>query len=151
MEGMQLSLSGKGNAAPRGGIPGDLIVVIEEDPHPELERDGIQLHYDLDISFVDAALGTSVEIPTLEGKAKIRIPAGTQGGKILRLKGKGLPSVEGYGRGDLLVTVNVWTPRTLSNREKELLEELRHSPNFQPQPNNKEKSFFSRMKEFFQG
>lgn len=151
MEGMQLSLSGKGNAAPRGGIPGDLIVVIEEEPHPELERDGIQLHYDLDISFVDAALGTSVEIPTLEGKAKIRIPAGTQGGKILRLKGKGLPSVEGYGRGDLLVTVNVWTPRTLSNREKELLEELRHSPNFQPQPNHKEKSFFSRMKEFFQG
>lgn len=150
MEGMQLSLSGKGNAAARGGIPGDLIVLVEEEPHDDLERDGTQLHYDLNIGFADAALGTSVEIPTLEGKAKIRIPAGTQGGKILRLKGKGMPSVDAYGRGDLLVTVNVWTPRTLSNREKALLEELRESPNFKPQPGLRDKSFFSRMKEFFQ-
>lgn len=149
-EGMQLSLNGKGNAAARGGIPGDLIVVIEEEPHADFERDGNHLHYDLYINIADAALGTSVDIPTLEGKAKIKIAPGTQGGKILRLKGKGVPSVEGYGHGDLLVTVNVWTPRNLNAEEKEILEKLRTSENFNPHPGGRDKSFFSRMREFFQ-
>ncbi|HRY99785.1 MAG TPA: molecular chaperone DnaJ [Bacteroidales bacterium] len=149
-EGMQLSLNGKGNAAARGGIPGDLIVVIEEEPHAEFERDGNHLHYDLYLNIADAAMGTTVDIPTLEGKAKVKIAPGTQGGRILRLKGKGLTSVEGYGQGDLLVTVNVWTPRNLTSEEKEILEKLRTSENFNPQPGGRDKSFFSRMREFFQ-
>lgn len=149
-EGMQLSLNGKGNAAARGGIPGDLIILVEEEPHAHFERDGNHLHYDLYMNIADAALGASVDVPTLDGKAKIKITPGTQGGKILRLKAKGLPSVEGYGRGDLLVNVNVWTPKNLSNEEKEILEKLRNSPNFEPQPGGRDKSFFSRMKEFFQ-
>ena len=150
MEGMQLSLSGKGNAAARGGIPGDLIILVEEEPHAHFERDGNHLHYDLYLNIADAALGAGVDVPTLDGKARIKIAPGTQGGKILRLKGKGLPSVEGYARGDLLVTVNVWTPKTLSSEERELMEKLRNSDNFVPQPGGHDKSFFSRMKEFFQ-
>jgi len=149
-EGIQLSVSGKGNAAARGGVPGDLIVVIEEAPHDDLMRDGINLLYDLYISFPDAALGTSVEIPTLEGKARIKIEAGTQGGKILRLKGKGIPSLNSYGRGDLLVNINVWTPRSLDRKEKEVMEQLLHSDNFKPNPNSKDRSFFERMREYFQ-
>jgi molecular chaperone DnaJ len=148
-EGMQLSVGGKGNAAPRGGVPGDLIVSIEEIPHEELQRDGNNLYYNCQINFVDAALGTTVEIPTLEGKAKIKIEPGIQSGKILRLRSKGLPEVNSYSRGDLLVDVNVWTPQQLSAEEKELLEKLRTSPNFQPGKGKKEKSFFDRMKEYF--
>jgi molecular chaperone DnaJ len=148
-EGMQLSVGGKGNAAPRGGVPGDLIVSIEEIPHEELQRDGNNLYYNCQVNFVDAALGTTVEIPTLEGKAKIKIEPGTQSGKILRLRSKGLPEVNSYSRGDLLVDVNVWTPQQLSAEEKELLEKLRTSPNFQPGKGKKEKSFFDRMKEYF--
>lgn len=149
-EGMQLSMSGKGNAAPRGGIPGDLIILIEEIPHETLKRDGINVIYDLYINFVDAALGTSAEIPTIDGKAKIKIDAGTQAGKILRLKGKGVPEVNSYHRGDQLVYVNVWTPKALSAEEKALLEQLRASPNFKPQPGKNEKSFFERVKEYFE-
>jgi len=148
-EGMQLSISGKGNAAARGGIPGDLLVVIEEEKHPELTRDGINLLYDLYISFTDAALGTSEEIPTIDGKARIKIAPGTQGGKVLRLKGKGLPDVNGYGRGDLLVNINIWTPKNLSREEKAMLEKLSRSPNFKPNPSSKDKSYFERMREFF--
>jgi molecular chaperone DnaJ len=148
-EGMQLTVSGKGNAAERGGIPGDLIIVIEEVPHEFLQRDGDQLIYDLYISFVDAALGTSVEIPTIEGKAKIKIEPGTQAGKVLRLKGKGVPQVNGYHRGDLLVNINVWTPQQLSTDEKKALEKLRDSENFKPRPGKGDKSFFERMKEYF--
>lgn len=148
-EGMQLSISGKGNAGPRGGIPGDLLVVIEEIQHPDFTRDGHNLYYDLYISFVDAVLGESVDIPTLEGKARIKIESGTQGGRILRLKGKGLPGINTYGRGDLLVTINVWTPQQLSKEEHKIIEKLKHSENFQPDPSKKEKNFFSRMKEFF--
>jgi len=149
-EGMQLSMSGKGNAAPRGGIPGDLIILIEELPHETLKRDGTNVIYDLYINFVDAALGTSVEIPTIDGKAKIKIESGTQGGKILRLKGKGVPEVNSYHRGDQLVYVNVWTPKALSPEERELLERLRSSPNFKPQPGRNEKTFFERIKEYFE-
>lgn len=148
-EGMQLSVGGKGNAGPKDGIPGDLIMVIEEKEHEELKRDGKNLHYDLHINFADAALGTSVQIPTVKGKAKIKIDGGTQAGKVLRLKGKGLPDVEGYGKGDLLVNVNVWTPRKLSGEEKEMLKKLKESPNFQPDPDKKDKGFFENMKEYF--
>ncbi len=149
-EGMQLSMSGKGNAAPRGGVPGDLIILIEEIPHETLKRDGNNVIYDLHISFIDAALGTSVEIPTIDGKAKIKIDAGTQGGKILRLKAKGVPEVNSYHRGDQLVHINIWTPKALSREERELLEQLQGSPNFKPSPGKNEKSFFERMKEYFE-
>lgn len=149
-EGMQLSMSGKGNAAPRGGVPGDLIILIEEIPHETLKREGNNVIYDLHVSFVDAALGTSIEIPTIDGKARIKLEPGTQGGKILRLKGKGIPEVNSYHKGDQLVQVNVWTPKTINNEERELLEKLRSSPNFKPNPGKNEKSFFDRMKEYFE-
>jgi molecular chaperone DnaJ len=148
-EGMQLSMSGRGNAAPRGGIPGDLLVVIEEQEHAHLKREGNNLFYEQVISFTDATLGTSVEIPTLDGKAKIKIDPGTQPGKILRLRGKGLPEVNSYSKGDLLVSVNVWVPNVLSKEEKKTLEKLNESENFQPGKNSKDKGFFDRMKEYF--
>lgn len=115
-EGMQLSLSGKGNAARRGGVNGDLIVLVEEQEHPQLVRDGNDLLYNVFVSFPEAVLGDSAEIPTLEGKVKVKVEPGTQPGKILRLRGKGLPDVNGYGKGDLLVKVNVWIPKSLSKR-----------------------------------
>lgn len=149
-EGMQLNVSGKGNAAPRGGVPGDLLVVVEEAEDEMLKRDGNNLHYDLYLNFADAALGTTSEVPTVEGKAKIKIDAGTQGGKVLRLKGKGIPYVNAYGRGDLLVNISVWTPKSLSSEEKKLLENLRKSENFVPRPGAGDKSFFERMKEYFE-
>jgi molecular chaperone DnaJ len=148
-EGMQLSMSGKGNAGPRGGIPGDLIIAIEEVEHEQLKREGNNLYYDHYISFIDASLGTTVEVPTLEGKAKIKIDAGTQSGKVLRLKGKGVPDINGYGRGDLLVNINVWTPQSLTSEEKKMLESLRNSNNFKPNPSKKDKGFFERMKEYW--
>ncbi|MBI3502409.1 MAG: molecular chaperone DnaJ [Bacteroidetes bacterium] len=150
VEGMQLSMSGKGNAGPRGGIPGDLIIAIEEQEHEHFEREGNNIYYEHHLNFVDAAIGTSVEVPTLEGKAKVKIDAGTQPGKILRLKGKGIPDVNGYGRGDLLISINVWTPQHLSSEEKKALEKLRESENFEPHPDKKDKSFFERMKEMFE-
>ncbi|MRX46872.1 molecular chaperone DnaJ [Pedobacter puniceum] len=149
-EGMQLSMSGKGNAAPRGGVPGDLIILIEEVPHETLKREGINIIYDLHVSFVDAALGTSVEIPTIDGKARIKLEPGTQGGKILRLKGKGIPEVNSYHKGDQLIQVNIWTPKNINHEERELLEKLRTSENFKPNPGKNEKSFFDRMKEYFE-
>lgn len=148
-EGMQLAVNGKGNYAARGGVPGDLLVLIEEQEHPELIRDGNNLLYDLYVNFADASLGTSTEVPTVEGKAKIKLAPGTQGGKVLRLKGKGLPDVNGYGKGDILVNVNVWTPRTLSKEERKMMEKLQKSENFAPSPTSKDKSYFDRMREFF--
>ncbi|WP_291400821.1 molecular chaperone DnaJ [Daejeonella sp.] len=148
-EGMQLSMGGKGNAAPRGGTPGDLIILIEETPHESLKREGNNVIYDLHISFIDAAIGASIEVPTIDGKAKIKIDAGTQGGKILRLKGKGVPEVNSYHRGDQLIYVNIWTPKALSKDELEILERLKDSPNFKPQPGKNEKSFFDKMREYF--
>jgi molecular chaperone DnaJ len=148
-EGMTLNVAGKGNAGPFGGIPGDLLVQIEEEEHAELKRDGVNLYYDLYVNFADAALGASVEIPLVKGKAQIKIDAGTQSGKILRLKGKGLKEVNGYGQGDLLVNINVWTPQKLNDEEKKLLEKLRDSANFKPAPGTKDKSFFQRVKEMF--
>ncbi len=149
-EGMQLSMQGKGNAAPRGGINGDLLIVIEEEDHADLKREGNHLIYSLNISFPDAAMGTSVEIPTIDAKAKIKIDAGTQSGKVLRLKGKGLPDINAYGRGDLLVEISVYTPTHLSSEEKKILEGFKESKNFQPNPNKKEKGFFERMKDYFE-
>lgn len=148
-DGMQLSVSGKGNAAARGGINGDLIVVIEEIPHNELKRDGNNLLYDHYISFPDAVLGTTIEIPTVDGKAKVKIPAGTQGGKVFRLRGKGLPSVEYHGVGDLLVNINIWTPQGLSSEETKIMEDFAKSSNFAPKPTSKDKSFFDRMRDYF--
>jgi molecular chaperone DnaJ len=147
-DGMQLSMSGKGNDAPGGGIPGDLLILIEETEDKNLKRDGNNLIYDLHISFIDAALGTSVEVPSVGGKVRIKIEAGTQSGKILRLKGKGLKDVNGYETGDQLIYVNVWTPKKLSSEEKQKLESLRDSINFQPHPDGSEKGFFERMKEY---
>ena len=149
-EGMQLSMSGKGNAAPRGGIPGDLIILIEELAHEALKREGNNIIYDLHISFIDAAIGANVEVPTIDGKAKIKIDPGTQGGKILRLKAKGIPEVNSYHRGDQLIYVNIWTPKALSKDEREMLDTLKDSPNFRPQPGKNEKSFFDKMKEYFE-
>jgi molecular chaperone DnaJ len=148
-EGMQLSMSGKGNAGERGGMAGDLIIQIEEEAHAELVRDGLNVAYDLHISFPDAAFGTNVEVPTIDGRAKIKIPAGTQSGKIFRLKGKGFPEVQGYAKGDQLVYVNVWTPQDLTGEEKAILEKLNNSNNFKPKPDKNNKSFFERVKEAF--
>lgn len=149
-EGMQLSVTGKGNAGPFNGIPGDLIVVIEEIEHEDLRRDGEHLHYDAYVNFVDAVMGHSIEIPTVSGKAKIKVEPGTQSGKVLRLKGKGLPHVQRYGQGDLFVHINVWTPKKVSKEEKEILEKLRGSDNFTPSPDHHDKGFFQRMKDMFQ-
>ena len=149
-DGMQLSVSGKGNFAPIDGIAGDLIVVIEEVSHEFLNRDGKNLHYDLYISYSDAVLGSNPEIQTISSKVKIKLEAGIQSGKILRLRGKGLPSVESYGTGDLLVHVNVWTPQELTKDQKKFFESNRDQNSFQPAPDKKNKSFFDKVKEMFQ-
>lgn len=148
-DGMQLSLSGKGNVGAKNGAPGDLIITIEEIPHEHLERDGVNLLYDLNINIADAAVGQTIEVPTIDGRARIKIPPGTQSGKIFRLKSKGLPALQSYGKGDQLVQVNVWTPQKLNDDEKQLLEKLRQMPNFNPDPGKQEKGFFQRMKEMF--
>ncbi len=148
-DGMQLSVRGKGNAGAKGGPPGDLILVIKEKPHDHLKRDGSNLVYDLYLNFADAALGSNIEVPTLDGKASIKVPSGTQAGKVFRLKDKGLPSVQSYQKGDLLVQVNIWTPRMLNDEERELMEKLKGMPNFQPNPGKAEKGFFEKMKGFF--
>ena len=152
-DGMQLSMSGKGNAGERGGYPGDLLLLIEEDKHPDLVRNDLDVVYHLNISFPETVLGTQVEVPTIDGKAKIKIPAGTHSGKIFRLKGKGFPAFQSYEKGDQLVEVNVWSPQNLTNEEKEMLEKLRDSPNFQPSSQTKhdkeDKSIFDKIKDAF--
>jgi len=148
-EGMQLSLNSKGNAGERGGQSGDLIVLIEEEQHPQLQRDGLNVVYDLHISFPEAVFGTNLEVPTIDGKAKIKIPAGTQGGKIFRLKGKGFPAINSYEKGDQLIHVNIWTPQHLSSEEKTMMEKMQESTNFHPKPEKSDKSFFDKVKEMF--
>jgi len=148
-EGMQLSVGGRGNAGERGGAPGDLIILIEEEQHPELHRDGLNVAYELHISFTDAVFGLQAEVPTIDGKAKIKIPPGTQSGKIFRLKGKGFPGVNSYERGDQLIHVNVWTPQNVTAEEKIILEKLNESQNFQPKPDKNERSFFDKVREMF--
>ncbi len=147
--GMQMSVSGKGSAPRRGGVNGDLLVVIEEEEHIDLIRDGNDLIYNLYLSFPDAALGAAIEVPTIEGKVKIKIDPGTQPGKILRLRGKGLPEVNGYGHGDLLVNINVWIPKTLNKEERKIVEKFYESSNFKPNPDKNDKSLFERMKSYF--
>ncbi|MCE2789466.1 MAG: molecular chaperone DnaJ [Saprospiraceae bacterium] len=148
-EGMQLSMRGKGNAGQAGGPSGDLLINIEEKPHDHFSRDGMNVVYELFLNFADAALGTQAEVPTLSGNVKVKIPPGTQAGKIFRLKGKGLPSLQQYGKGDQLINVNIWTPKNLTNEETQMLEKMRNMPNFNPTPDNNEKGFFDRMKEYF--
>lgn len=150
-KGMQMTVSGKGNAPRRGGVNGDLLVVIDEEEHPELIREGNDLIYNLFISIPDAILGTHVEVPTVDASVKIKIDPGTQPGKILRLRGKGLPEVNGYGKGDLLVNVNVWIPKSLNRDETRLIEKFRESSSFIPNPDKNDKGFFERMKGYFEG
>lgn len=149
-EGMELRMEGKGNVGERGGMNGDLRIIIEEEAHQELHRDGLNVAYELYISFPDAVFGTEVQVPTIDGKAKIKIPAGTQAGKIFRLKGKGFPSVQSYGKGDQLIHVNIWTPQKVSEQEKAILEGLKNSENFQPKPEKNAKTFFQKIREMFE-
>lgn len=148
-DGMQLSVGGKGNAARHGGINGDLLVVIQEEEHPELIRDGNDLIYSLFLSMPDAILGTTAEIPTVDGRVKIKIDPGTQSGKILRLRGKGIPEINGYGRGDLLVNIQVWTPQSVTRDEAKIIEKLKESSSFTPKPDKNDRNFFERMRNFF--
>lgn len=148
-DGMQLSVSGKGNAARHGGINGDLLVVIQEEEHPELIRDGNDLIYSLFLSMPDAILGTTAEIPTVDGRVKIKIDPGTQSGKILRLRGKGIPEINGYGRGDLLMNIQVWTPQSVTRDEAKIIEKLKESSSFTPKPDKNDRNFFERMRNFF--
>lgn len=149
-EGIQLQVRGKGNDAPFDGIPGDLLVVIEEEEHDTLKRDGNNLHYDLYISIPDAVLGSSQEVPTVNGKVKIKIDKGTQSGKVLRLKGQGLADLNGYGKGDLFVHVNIWTPTSLTKDQEAFFEKMRDDSHFSPEPSKNEKSFFDRVRDMFQ-
>jgi molecular chaperone DnaJ len=149
-KGMQMTVGGKGNAPRRGGVNGDLLVVIDEEEHPELIREGNDLIYNLFISIPDAVLGTHVEVPTVDNNVKIKIEPGTQPGKILRLRGKGLPEVNGYGRGDLLVNVNVWIPKNINKDELKIFEKFKDSDSFTPDPDKNDKGFFDRMKGYFE-
>jgi molecular chaperone DnaJ len=148
-EGMELRMEGKGNAGERSGMPGDLRVLIEEEQHAELHRDGLNVAFELHITFPDAVFGTEVMVPTIDGKAKIKIPAGTQSGKIFRLKGKGFPSVQSYEKGDQLIHVNIWTPQHVDSDERKALEKMAASPNFNPAPEKNSKTFFDKVKEIF--
>ncbi len=149
-KGMQMTVAGKGNAPRRGGVHGDLLVVIDEEDHSELIREGNDLIYNLFISIPDAVLGAHVEVPTIDNNVKIKIEPGTQPGKILRLRGKGLPEVNGYGRGDLLVNVNVWIPKSLSREEAKIIEKFKESGAFTPKPDKNDKGFFERMRGYFE-
>ena len=148
-EGMQLKVSGKGNGAPGNGIAGDLLVAIETEEHPTLKREGDNLHYDLYISLSEAVLGSSKEIDAIGGKVRIKLEPGIQSGKILRLRGKGIQSLNSYGSGDLLVHVNVWTPKELNREQKEFFERMRDDENFEPKPEKSDKSFFEKVKDMF--
>jgi len=148
-EGMQLTVRGKGNAGPHNGVNGDLLVLIEEEPHPDFERDESTLIYNLFITIPEAIMGTQAEVPTVDGKVRVKIAPGTQSGKVLRLRGKGLPILNGYGSGDMLVNVNVWVPKKVNKKEEELLQQLAQSDNFKPNPTSEEKSFFSKIKDYF--
>ena len=148
VEGMQLSMRGKGNAGKRNGINGDLLILIEEEKHPTLVRDENDLIYSLLLDIPTAALGGFAEIPTIDGKAKVTIDPGTQPGKVLRLRGKGLPTLNGYGKGDIVVNISVYIPETLSKEEKKTIESFRESDNFRPSESIKEK-IFRRFKSFF--
>ena len=148
-DGMQLSMHGQGNAGPHGGVNGDLIIQVEEVPHELFERQDSNLFYNAFVTYADAALGASIEIPTLSGKVRVKIEQGTPSGKVIRLKGKGLPDLNGYSRGDMLVSINVWVPKSVTKEEKAMLEQLNSHPNFQPNPSKQERGFFDKMKDLF--
>jgi len=150
MDGMQLSMGGKGNVPERGGVPGDLLIQIEEEPHPTLKRDGNNVIFDQYISFMDAALGAEIEVPAITGKVKVSIKPGTQSGEIFKLRGKGIKDINGYGKGDQLIHINVWTPKSLSKDERAVLEGLRESDNFAPNPGKNDKGFFEKVKDYLQ-
>ena len=149
-KGMQMTVGGKGNAPRRGGVNGDLLVVIDEEEHPDMIREGNDLIYNMFISIPDAILGTHVEVPTVDNNVKIKIEPGTQPGKILRLRGKGLPEVNGYGRGDLLVNVNVWIPKSMNKEELKIFEKFKDSDSFTPDPDKNDRGFFERMRGYFE-
>jgi len=148
-DGIQLNVRGKGNDAPFGGTPGDLLVVVEEEEDKNIKREGDNLHQELYISFAEAALGTQKEIQTVGGKVKIKVDAGTQSGKILRLAGKGLPSIDSYGKGDMFVHINVWTPQNLNAEQKEFFENQMKNGGLAAEPSGKEKTFFDKVKDLF--
>jgi molecular chaperone DnaJ len=150
-EGMELSVNGKGNAGKRGGPAGNLRVYIEEEQHEFFQRQENNIMYELFINVADAALGTQVEVPALDGKVRLKVPPGTQGGKVFRLQGKGLPAVQSYEVGDQLIHVNVWIPKQLNEDERQLLEKLRNMPNFNPTAAGAkaERGFFDKMKDIF--
>lgn len=152
-EGMQLSMSGHGNVGKNGGAAGDLLINISEKEHEHFTRDGSNVLYELDVNFADAALGINVEVPTLTGKVKITLPQGTPSGKIFRLRGKGLPSVQNYGKGDQLIHVNIWVPQQINTEERKMLETLRNAENFKPDQKDlrERKGLFDKMKDFFGG
>ena len=147
--GMQLSMSGKGNVPARGGVPGNLLVLIEEISDGLLKREENHVHYNLYISFIDATLGSEAEVSTIMGKVKVKVPAGTQSGKVLRLRGKGIKDINGYGKGDQLVHVHVWTPQQLTKEEHAKLLSLKEASNFAPNPSKKERNFFDRVRSLF--
>jgi len=147
--GMQLSMRSRGNMGQKGGPAGDLIINIEEKEHEFLQRDGQNILFEQFLSFADASIGTQVEVPTLDGKVRIKIPPGTQSGKIFRLQDKGLPSVQGYGKGDQLIHVNVWTPKKLTNEERELLEKMSSMPNFTPSPEKSDRTLYEKLRDYF--
>ena len=147
--GMQMTVQGEGHAAKNNGINGDLLVVIEEQEHPELRREGSNLFYTKVVSIMDAVLGCEVEIPCLDGKYKVKVEPGTQSGTVVRLRGKGLPSVNSYGTGDLYVKIAVWIPKKLSREEKALFESIRNNDSFKPNPSKEDKSFFEKLKDLF--
>ncbi|MCR4848240.1 MAG: molecular chaperone DnaJ [Bacteroidales bacterium] len=148
-DGMQLTMRGKGGAGPHNGVNGDLYVLIEEEAHPDFERDGSNLIYSLFITVPEAILGTDAEVPTVSGKVRVKIAPGTQSGKVLRLRGKGLPNVNGYGSGDLLVYVNVWIPKKVSKEDEKHLQELSKSESFKPTPDSDDRSFFKKIRDYF--
>jgi molecular chaperone DnaJ len=151
MEGNYLTISDAGNAGIRGGVPGDLRIEIKEKEHEHFVRDGLDIYYDVYLSFPEAALGTEVDVPTLDGRARLDVEGGVQAGKILRMRNRGIPDLEGSGTGDQLIRIHVWTPTELSDNEREMLEQLQHHDNFQPQPDRDgtEKSFFRRVSDVF--
>ena len=150
MEGIQLSMSGKGNEAPvKNSVPGDLLILIEEQEHETLKREGDNLHYDLYISFPEAVLGATKEIETVTGKVRIKLEEGIQSGKILRLRGKGIPNLQGRATGDLIVHVNVWTPKHLNDEQKAFFKKMQEDEHFSPKPDKNDKSFFEKVKEMF--
>lgn len=151
MEGNYLTISDAGNAGIRGGVPGDLRIEIEEEPNDHFVRDGLDIYHDVHLSFPEAALGTEVEVPTLKGRARLEVEPGVQAGKILRMRNRGIPDLEGSGKGDQLIRIHVWTPKELSDSERDMMERLQHHDNFQPQPDevNTEKSFFRRVSDVF--